>query len=231
MTMRLALLRSGFTLLSLLSLTAAPARAGGDPSDGHSHGEEVGGASSSVGPGAVTTSAMTGRFEVVLTHAPVRGGQPYAGLLYLADYETNRPVEGATLTVQALGVPGAVAVEETAEPGVYAVSLPGGFPRDGRYDVSVSVRAGAAADLVLLTGLYVGPVETPAAEPTAEPSGGAGVPWVWVLGVAALGLALAAFLVRSARQRRAGADVSQPSFPAEPVRTARPDRSVSEPTA
>ena len=213
-------------VLLLLSCLASPARAGGDPSDGHSHGEEVGGASSSVAAGAVTTAAMTGRFEVVLTHAPVRGGQPYAGLLYLADYETNRPVEGAALAVQALGVPGAVAVEETGEPGVYAVSLPGGFPRDGRYDVSVSVRAGAASDLVLLTGLYVGPVEEPAAEPTAEPSGGPGVPWAWVLGVAVLGLALAAFLVRSARQRRA--DVPASPFPADPVRTARP--AVTEPT-
>lgn len=219
-------------LLSLLLLAAAPARAGGDPSDGHSHGEEVGGASSSVGPGAVTTSAMTGRFEVVLTHAPVRGGQPYAGLLYLADYATNRPVEGASLTVQVLGAPGAVTVEETGEPGVYAVALAGGFPRDGRYDVSVSVRAGEASDLVLLSGLYVGPVEAPASEPAAEPSGGAGVPWAWVLAVAALGIALAAFLVRSARQRRASADPSGPeaSSPADPVRPARPGPSVIEPT-
>ena len=218
-------------VLLLLSLLTSPVRAGGDPSDGHSHGAEVGGASSSVAAGTVTTAAMTGRFEVVLTHAPVRGGQPYSGRLYLADYATNRPVEGAALVVQALGVPGAVTVEETGEPGVYAVSLPSGFPRDGRYDVSVSVQAGAASDLVLLTGLYVGAVEAPAAEPVAEPSGGVGVPWAWTLAVVALGLALTAFLVRSARQRRAGADVSQPSFPAEPVRTARPDRSVSEPTA
>lgn len=204
-------------LVLLLLLAAAPALAHG----GEDHGD--GAASTAVGPGAVTTAAMTGRFEVVLTHAPVRGGQPYVGTLYLADYETNRPVEGAALTVQALGVPGAVAVEETGEPGVYAVSLPGGFPRDGRYDVSVSVRAGAASDLVLLTGLYVGPAEDPAAEPTAEPSGGPGVPWAWVLGVAVLGLALAAFLVRSARQRRA-----DPPFPADPVRAARP--AVTEPT-
>ncbi len=213
--------------LFALLIAAAPARAGGDPSDGHSHGEEVGGASSSVAAGSVTTSAMTGRFEVVLTHAPVRGGQPYAGLLYLADFETNRPVEGAALTVQALGVPGTVAVEPTGEPGVYAVSLPGGFPRDGRYDVSVSVQAGGASDLILLTGLYVGAVETPAAEPTAEPSGGAGIPWAWVLGVAALGLALAALLVRSARQRR---DTATASSPAAPVRTAPSDPSVTEPT-
>lgn len=215
-----------FVVLLLLTCLASSVRAGGDPSDGHSHGEEVGGASSSVAAGSVTTAAMTGRFEVVLTHAPVRGGQPYSGLLYLADYATNRPVEGAALTVQALGVPGAVSVEETGEPGVYAVSLPGGFPRDGRYDVSVSVQAGSVSDLVLLTGLYIGAVETPAAEPVAEPSGGAGVPWAWVLAIAALGVALAAFLVRSARQRRADAS----SFPAESVRTARPDRSVTEPT-
>ena len=200
-------------VLLLLTCLTSPVRAGGDPSDGHSHGAEVGGASSSVAAGSVTTAAMTGRFEVVLTHAAVRGGQPYTGRLYLADYATNRPVEGAALVVQALGVPGAVTVEETGEPGVYAVSLPGGFPRDGRYDVSVSVRAGGVSDLVLLSGLFVGPVEMPGAAPVAEPSGGAGVPWAWALAVAALGLGLAAFLVRSARARRAasGPPVLEPT--------------------
>lgn len=198
-------------LVCLLALAATPAHAGGDPSDGHSHGEEAGGTSTSVGPAAVTTAAMTSRFEVVLTHAPVRGGQPYAGTLYVADYATNRPVEDAELTVQGLGVAGGeFAVEATGEPGVYAVTHAAGFPRDGRYDVSVSVQAAGTSDLVLLTGLYVGPVETVAGPPAPEPVGGSGVSWAWLLGVVALGVALGAFLVRSARQRRAGTPSSTP---------------------
>ena len=190
-------------LLALALLSAGPARAGGDPSDGHSHGVEVGGASSSVGAGAVTTSAMTPRFEVVLTHAPVRGGEPYSGLLYLADYATNRPVAGATVEVQAPGVAGGpFTVEATDTPGVYAVTRAAGFPADGRFDLAVSVQAGGVSDLVLLSGLFVGPVEVTPETPAAEPSGGGSFPWLWVLVVAALGAGFAGFLVRSARQRR-----------------------------
>lgn len=223
--------------VALLLITALPARAGGDPSDGHSHGPEAGGASSSVGPGVVTTAAMTGRFEVVLKHAPVRGGEPYAGTLYLADYATNRPVAGATVTIAALGAAGApFRVEATAEPGVYAVARADGFPADGRYDVTVTVAAGGVSDLVLLNGLYVGPAAAPA-EPAAAPDGGGagGVPWLWMLVVGVLASALALFLVRSARQRRQapapplGPDVSGPGMPAAtpPSRRPEPDPTFS----
>lgn len=210
-----------------LILTAPSARAGGDPSDGHSHGAEVGGASSSVGPGMVTTAAMTPRFEVVLKHAPVRGSEPYGGLLYVADFAANRPVSGATVEIQAPGVAGGpFTVAATDEPGVYAVTRAEGFPRDGRYDLTVSVQAGSASDLVLLTGLFVGPVAVPTGSPTAAPSGGGSFPWVWVLVVAALGLGFVAFLVRSARQRR---QVPPPDAPV-PASTQAARRSTPEPS-
>ncbi len=199
---------------ALVLLTALPARAGGDPSDGHSHGPDGGGAAAAVGPGVMTAAAMTGRFEVVLKHAPVRGGEPYAGTLYLADYATNRPVAGAAVTVAALGAAGApFSVEATAEPGVYAVTRAGGFPADGRYDVTVTVEAGGARDLVLLSGLAIGPAAVPA-ETVADAGEAGGVPWLWVLTVGALAAGLALFLVRSARQRRTAPPPTGPDLPA-----------------
>lgn len=219
--------RTYLPALALL-LIAAPAHAGGDPSDGHSHGAEVGGASSSVGPGVVTTAAMTGRFEVVLKHAPVRGGEPYSGTLYLADFATNRPVAGATIELQAPGVPGeGFTAQATDEPGLYAVTREAGFPRDGLYDLTASVRAGDASDLVLLSGLYIGPVAVPAPAP-AEPSGGGSFPWLYVLVVAALGAGLVALLLRSARQRRQAPSPDDPSpDPAPPARRPVPAAGVS----
>lgn len=207
------------------------------PSRAH-EGEDHGGAAPAAATGAavVTTAAMTGRFEVVLKHAPVRGGQPYAGTLYLADYATNRPVAGATVAIAALGAAGTpFSVEATAEPGVYAVTRAGGFPADGRYDVTVTVSAGGARDLVLLSGLYVGPAAEPA-EPAAAPDGGGagGVPWLWILTVSALAVGLALFLVRSARQRRNAPPPTVPDLPASdlpaPVPAAPSRRPESEPS-
>lgn len=230
-------LNSAFLSLVLL-LSALPARAGGDPSDGHSHGEEVAG-TSSVSASVVTTAAMTAWFEAVLKHAPLRGGQPFEGLLYLADYPTNAPLSGARLTLQGLGLPdGGFTVTPTDQPGVYRVTRPDGFPADGTYDLSLTVEAGGTSDLLLLAGVYVGPVEAPETAP-AE-GGGGGFPFGWLLVVLLLGGGLAAFLLRSARQRRAasaappsapeGPPGSSPAAPA-PARRAVPTAPVSEPHA
>jgi len=178
----------------------------------------------------VTTSALSRRFEVVLKHAPVRGGQPYRGTLYLADFPTNLPVRGATIVIEEPGVTGRpFTVRATAEPGVYAVERPAGFARDGRFNVAVRVSAGGANDLVLLQNLYVGPVEEPAAavEATATTGGGdggEGLPWAWLLGVAALAAAFAGWLVWSARKRRqapAPPDAPETDAPAVPSASER----------
>ena len=189
-------------LLILLLLAPPAVRAGGDPSDGHSHGAPTG-AASGVAQGLATTSAITRRFEVVLKHAPVAGGQPYRGVLYLADFATNMPVAGATITVEEPGVTGRpFTVRPTASPGVYAVERAAGFARDGRFNVAVRIRAGGASELLLLQNVYVGPVEAPAGGASlAETAAGEGLPWIWILVVAGLGAGFFAWLVRLARTR------------------------------
>ncbi len=205
--------------LLLLFLLAPPvARAGGDPSDGHTHGAPTG-AAAGVAQGLATTSAITRRFEVVLKHAPVEGGQAYRGVLYLADYATNLPVVGATITLEEPGVTGRpFTVRATASPGVYAVERAAGFVRNGRFNVAVRIRAGDAADLVLLQNVYIGPVDAPAGgAAAAEAASDEGLPWLWMLVVAALGVGFAAWLVRLARMRRRDAvphhDARQDSGP------------------
>jgi hypothetical protein len=199
---------------------------------GEDHG--AGGAQTTSGAGAVTTSALTRQYEVVLKHAPVRGGQPYRATLYLAFFETNLPVRGAQVTMEEPGVTGRpFTVRETGTPGVYAVERPAGFARDGRFSVAVRVAGSAGAALVLLQNVYVGPAPT-AAEPgaAATEADGAGLPWVWLLVVLVLGAGFAVWLVRMARQRRA-ADrpeaAGTPPVTSEPARPARAAR--REPTS
>lgn len=220
------------TLLLLLLLVTPPlARGSGDPSDGHSHGEEVAGGASVSADGAYTTSALSRRFEVVLRYLPVGSGRPFRATLYLADFATNAPVSGATITLAEPGVTGRpFTIRATGEPGVYAVERAAGFARDGHPSLTVQVAADGANDLLLLQDVSIGAAEAGAAgngtagaaEPVSE-----GLPWVWLVGVGALALAFAAWLVRLSRQRRRG-EVS----PAAPVETApAPAPAASSPSA
>lgn len=217
-----------FLLLCVLlmgALFASVARAHG----GEDHAEA---APAAVGAYAVTTSVLTRRYEVVLKHAPVRGGQPYRGTLYLASFETNLPVRGAEIAVAEPGVTDRpFVVHETATPGVYTVERAAGFARDGRVSLTVQVASPAGSDLALLSEVYIGPVDTPGDAGADGTAGSAsGLPWGWMAGVLALGGAFAYWLVRSARQRRTAASDTDaaPSFPRdelagdEPTRAAKP---------
>jgi hypothetical protein len=216
------------SLLLALFLLAPGARAHG----GEDHG--AGASRSTSGAGVMTTSALTRAYEVVLKHAPVRGGQPFRATLYLAFFETNLPVRGAQVTVEEPGVQGRpFTVRETGTPGVYAVERAAGFARDGRFNVTVRVAGSAGPALVLLQNVYVGPAPTPAPEAAPAEDDGGGVPWLWLVAVLVLGAGFAAWLVGIARQRRVHADEagtstvpdSAPPAPAEPPtpeRAARP---------
>lgn len=190
-------------LLLLLLLAPVSARGGGDPSDGHTHGAPAG-AASGVAQGLVTTSALARRFEVVLKHAPTPGGQADRGLLYLADFATNAPVENATITLEEPGVAERpFTVRATGRPGVYAVERAAGFVRNGRFNVAVRIRAEGASDLLLLQNVYIGPVEAPSEGSTAtKTDSGEGLPWIWILVVVGLGAGFFTWLVGLARKRK-----------------------------
>ena len=211
-------------LLFALLLTPPAASAHG----GEDHG--AGGARATAGASAVTASALSRRFEVVLKHAPVRGGQPYQGTLYLADFATNAPVAGATVTLEEPGVSGRpFTVRAAGEPGVYLVERPSGFARDGDFNLAVRIRAGDASDLVLLQHVYVGPIRTPAlSSMTAAPADESqeGLPWLWILVVLVLGVAFAAWLALMARKRRA----LEPAASTPAVPTAAGPGPVATPT-
>lgn len=122
------------------------AHAGGDTSDGHSHGEATKTAmTADVGP---RTSAQTEEFELVA----VLEGKKLT--LYLDRFATNEPVPDAQIEVES-GVMKAVATQ--IAPGVY--TLPGeAFANPGRYPLAFSVQAGDSADLLTATLDLVQPV-------------------------------------------------------------------------
>lgn len=127
-----------FSVIVAIACTALPAWAGGDPSDGHTHGpDEI----SPVVAEAPRATASSEDFELVAV--------PAAGelRLYLDRYDSNAPVTGARVEVES-GAFRAIAHE--AEPGVYTV--PGdAFAAPGRHPFSVTVETDSSADLLAAT--------------------------------------------------------------------------------
>lgn len=130
--------------VSMIISLSALAQAGGDSSDGHTHGEAE--MSVTTADAAPRASAQTEEFELV---AVLEGGKL---TLYLDRFATNEPVADAKIEIDS----GAIkAVASQIAPGLY--SVPGeAFANPGKYPLAISVQAGDSADLLTAT-LDLGP--------------------------------------------------------------------------
>ncbi len=124
---------------SMVFLISALAYAGGDSSDGHSHGEAAK-PEMSVGI-APRTFAQSDEFELVAVLAKEKL------TLYLDRYADNAPVPDAEVEVES-GTFKAVAAQ--VAPGVYSVPSHA-FAQPGRHPLTISVQARDAADLLTAT--------------------------------------------------------------------------------
>lgn len=125
--------------VALTVALSALAHAGGDASDGHSHGEAA--APAMPVAGAPRASAQTEEFELVA----VLEGKKLT--LYLDRFATNEPVADAQIEIDSSTLKAAAT---RVAPGVY--SLPGeAFAKPGKYPLAISVQAGDASDLLTVT--------------------------------------------------------------------------------
>jgi len=164
----------------MLALSAL-AHAGGDSSDGHSHGEAA--TPAMTVDGAPRASAQTDEFELVAVL------ERRKLTLYLDRFATNEPVADAKIEVES-GVIKAVATQ--IAPGVY--SLPGeAFASPGKYPLAISVQAGDSGDLLTVT------LDLPQAVAGAAPVDS----WSnWAVGGAAGALLLAGAALVAVRRRK-----------------------------
>lgn len=128
-------------------------------------------------------------FQVVL--APQKAG---ITIIYLADMDSNAPVGGASLEVEAAGRQGKA--EPSAAEGVYTLAW---APPEGGADVTIIASAQGKDDLLLVAGVKppAAPVEAVAAEPANH--------WLHWGGGGAIGLVLALAAVLSRRGRKVAA--------------------------
>ena len=140
---------------SLAAPVAAPTLA----HEGHTHGGEE--PKPVVTTAAPTLEASSSDFELV---AVARGKTL---LVHLDRFATNEPVNGATIEVSADGE-AATASPVSGEEGVYRLE-PAWLSKPGSHDVTVSITAADAADLL------IGTLEIPAGAAEAQTGGAQGV--------------------------------------------------------
>lgn len=154
-----------------------------------------------------TAQALSDKYELVLHYEPLEAGEAGKLRLYVNEFNSNRPVVGATLQV---GSPDDDKLTFTVKPtgqGIY--ELTGTFPAKKAYSLTVSLNAKPGADLLLLSGIEVGkdlPVDT-ATTPALSPSHWYENSFVLLGGGLMLGMILMFFLMRI-RNRRVAVSVA-----------------------
>ena len=169
-----------YCFAAMIVALSALAHAGGDASDGHSHGEAA--APAMTVDGAPRASAQTEEFELVAVL------ERRKLTLYLDRFATNEPVPDAQIEVESRSLK---AIATQIAPGVY--SLPGeAFASPGKYPLAISVQAGDSADLLTVT------LDLPQAVAGAAPVNS----WSnWAVGGAAGALLLAGAALAAVRRR------------------------------
>lgn len=158
------------------------------------HGGEDHGASkpqSQPGKNYFTVSSMSDKFELVLRYEPGKGGEKANMKLFVSDFETNKPVDGAKIQVSTIDGDLSFTVTRL-DSGIYNVA--GTFPADKDYDLVANISAGDRADLLTLEHISVGE-ELPKAEEHATKSTGIEMSTVLYIALAFIGGILIAWLL------------------------------------
>lgn len=187
-----------FLLFALLPLQVSTqeAHTHADGTTHAAHGDEA--ATTTAKPGAdhFTVYGASDKYELTLYYPEITAGKEAHLTLYVADYQSNRPIEKAELKISTQENP-QIGFEVTLlSPGIY--ELHSTFPENKPYTLNIQVNHPNGADLIGLKGVAVGQklhVEAAIAEEHSHSSG-----WMWFLG--GLGLGIIAMWFVSRRRNR-----------------------------
>ncbi|MBK7003162.1 MAG: hypothetical protein IPH35_25565 [Rhodoferax sp.] len=175
-------------ILVIFIAFALPAWAGGDSSDGHSHGAPTP-APAPISQGATPrTATTTEEFEVVAAFE----GQNL--VVYVDHFASNEPVARAKVEIEGTRFKGIAS--ETA-PGTYMLPIPSPLP-PAKHALTISIESAESADLLAVT------LDTSTSAAHVAPTHGQGAWTNWAIGAVAAALLLVSAIVFIV-QRRQGA--------------------------
>ena len=173
-------------ILVIFIAFALPAWAGGDSSDGHSHGAPTP-APAPISQGATPrASTATEEFDVV---AALEGQNL---VVYVDHFASNEPVARAKVEIEGTGFKGIAS--ETA-PGTYVLPIPSPLP-PAKHALTISIESAESADLLAVTLDTSASTSVPHAAPTNSQS-----EWA-ILAVVAAALLLVSTIVFIVRRRQ-----------------------------
>ncbi|MDO8367755.1 MAG: efflux RND transporter periplasmic adaptor subunit [Saprospiraceae bacterium] len=170
-------------LLPLL-LSAQEAHTHADGTTHAAHGDEA--ATTTAKPGAdhFTVYGASDKYELTLYYPELMEGKEAHLTLYVADYQSNRPIEKAELKISTLENPQITFEVQMLLPGIYELHTT--FPENKSYTLNIQVIHPNGADLIGLKGVAVG--QKLMAEPIAGTEHSDSSGWMWFLGGLGLGL-------------------------------------------
>lgn len=187
-------------LLLLLLPSLLPAQEEHTHADGTTHAahdhESATPASPEAGADHFTVYAESDKYELALYYPELEAGKPTHLTLFLADYSSNSPIEGAELTISSSDdVPPALMATPISA-GVY--ELHGNFPKNQNYTLNVQINHPNGPDLIALEGIIVGAkLGSKATDSTEQPPLAS---WPWFIGGLLLG-GLGMWMVSRRRSR------------------------------
>jgi RND family efflux transporter MFP subunit len=144
-----------------------------------------------------TLYGQSERYELSLYYPELKPDEDAHLRLFVADYQSNKPIDKASLKVSnADGSALNVEVKEVA-PGVYELHTK--FPAAKIYNLNIQINHPNGADLIGIQGLQVGKALALAEEAADNTAAGTSMPWLWLLVGVALGALLMSLISRRKR--------------------------------
>lgn len=160
------------------------------------HGDEAASVTPKSGATHFTGYAESDKYELTLYYPELSATREAHLTLFIADLQSNRPIDKAEIKVSPLESPQSTFEVSPISPGVY--ELHGAFPENKSYTLSVQIKHPNGADLIGIKGVQVGAKLDSADTRTAGQDHS--TTWIWFLGGLLLG-GMAMWFVSRRRNR------------------------------
>ncbi len=159
----------------------------------HAGHDDAPGAAGPANPGRHVLAAASERYEVLLKNDPLTPGLKTTLEVYLSDFRTNAPIEGAKINLSLRsGSRELWAAQASATPRAGVFTAPFQAPADtGTFTVLMTVAAANDSDRFAFAGLSVGQAGGPSGQNAQQ-----GIRWPWVLAGALALLMIGLLLAR-----------------------------------